>query len=434
MNAIGFLFTLINCILIWVLPRRLAILPVLIGAAYMTRGQILDLGPLHFPVIRIIITVGLLRAMSRHERIVGGINRLDRIIIWWSVAMIITSIFHTSAGLVFRAGLIWTELGSYILLRIFLRDLDDIERVFKYVCILLIPVMLTMVFEKITGRNLYSDLGLGGVRDIASFRGGKFRAQGPFAHAILAGTVGAICFGMALFLWRNHRKIALIGIASTGGVTYASGSSGPAMSAMAIFGAMLVWRFRDKLKLFRWGIVLALIALNFVMKDPVYYLLARIDITGGSTGWHRAALIHSSITHLDEWWLYGTDYTRHWMPTGVHANEIHTDITNHYLQMGVWGGLPVMFLFIWILVVGFGEVGRALRANRQAPFNQQFLMWTLGCMLFGHVTNFFSISYFDQSVVFLYLLLAMIGTLRMARPPKPALVPIEPPPTAAVPA
>lgn len=425
MNGIGFIFTLVNCILIWVLPRRLAILPLLIGAAYMTRGQILDLGPLHFPVIRVIITIGLFRVMSRREQMAGGINRLDRIIIWWSVGMIITSIFHTSAGLIFRAGLVWTELGSYYLLRIFLRDLDDIERVFKYVCILLLPIMVTMVIEKITGKNLFSLLGLGGVRDIASFRGGKFRAQGPFAHAILAGTVGAICFGMALFLWRNHRKIALLGIASTGGVTYASGSSGPAMSAMAILVAMLMWKFRDKLKLFRWGIVLALITLNFVMKDPVYYLLARIDITGGSTGWHRAALIHSAVTHLDEWWLYGTDYTRHWMPTGVHANAIHTDITNHYLQMGVWGGLPVMFLFIWIMVFGFGEVGRALRANRQAPFNQQYLMWTLGCMLFGHVTNFFSISYFDQSVIFLYVLLAMIGTLRVVKPIKPIPAPTD---------
>lgn len=432
MNAIGFIFTLVNCVLIWVLPRRLAILPLLIGAAYMTRGQILDLGPLHFPVIRVIITVGLLRVMSRREQMAGGVNRLDRIIIWWSVGMVITSIFHTSAGLIFRSGLVWTELGCYYLLRIFLRDLDDIERVFKYVCILLLPIMVTMVIEKMTGRNLYSMLGLGGVRDIAAFRSGKFRAQGPFAHAILAGTVGAICFGMALFLWRNHRKIALLGIVSTGGVTYASGSSGPAMSAMAILAAMLMWKFRDRLKLFRWGIVLALVVLNFVMKDPVYYILARIDITGGSTGWHRAALIHAAVTHLDEWWLYGTDYTRHWMPTGIHANAIHTDITNHYLQMGVWGGLPVMLMFIWILVIGFGEVGRALRANRKAPFNQQYLMWTLGCMLFGHVTNFFSISYFDQSVIFLYLLFAMIGTLRVANPPQSAPLPVEP--TAAVPA
>jgi len=402
---------------------------VLIGAAYMTRGQMLDIGPAHFPVIRIIVTVGLFRVMSRREKIVGGINRLDRILIIWAIAMVITSIFHTSAGLVFRLGVVWTELGAYFLFRIFLQDLKDIERMFKVVCLLLIPVMLTMLLEKMNGRNLYSMLGLGGVRDIAAFRGGKFRAQGPFAHAILAGTVGAVSFGMALYLWLKQRKIALIGMASTGGIAYAAGSSGPIMTAAFIFGAMLLWRIRDKLRLIRWGILFALIALNFVMKDPVYYLLARIDITGSSTGWHRAQLIHAALTNLNEWWLIGTDYTRHWMPTGVHANEIHTDITNHYLQMGVWGGLPVMFLFIWILVVGFSEVGNALRANRAAPFYAQFLIWTLGCMLFGHLTNIFSISYFDQSVVFFYLLLAMIGTLRVVKYVKPASTPLETVPT-----
>lgn len=434
MNAVGFIFTLVNCVLIWVLPRRMAMLPLLFGAAYMTRGQMLDIGPAHFPVIRLIVTVGLLRVHSRSEKIVGGINRLDRILIIWAIAMVITSIFHTSAGLVFRVGVVWTELGSYFLFRIFIQDLKDIERMFKAVCLLLLPIMLTMMLEKMNGKNLFATLGLGGVRDVAAFRGGKFRAQGPFAHAILAGTVGAVCFGMALYLWLKDRKNALIGIVSTGGVTYAAGSSGPIMTAAFIFGAMLLWRFRDKLRLVRWGILLALVALNFVMKDPVYYLLARIDITGSSTGWHRAQLIHAAITNLNEWWLIGTDYTRHWMPTGVHANEIHTDITNHYLQMGVWGGLPVMFLFIWILVVGFGEVGRALRANRTAPFDQQFLMWTLGCMLFGHVTNVFSISYFDQSVVFFYLLLAMIGTLRAVRPLKPIAPPAEPVAAAAMPA
>ena len=434
MNAVGFIFTLINCILIWTLPRRWAMLPLLIGAAYMTRGQMLDIGPAHFPVIRIIVTVGLLRVMSRHERIVGGINRLDRILIIWAMGMVITSIFHTSAGLVFRVGVVWTELGCYFLFRIFLQDLKDIERMFKVVCVLLIPVMLTMMLEKLNGQNLYATLGLGGVRDVAAFRGGKFRAQGPFAHAILAGTVGAVCFGMALYLWFKQRKFALLGIASTGGIAYAAGSSGPIMTAAAIFGAMLVWRIRDKLRLIRWGILLALVALNFVMKDPVYYLLARIDITGSSTGWHRAHLIHAAVTHLNEWWLIGTDYTRHWMPTGVHANEIHTDITNHYLQMGVWGGLPVMLLFIWILVVGFSEIGRALRANRQAPFAQQFLIWTLGCMLFGHLTNIFSISYFDQSIVFFYLLLAMIATLRVVKFVKSVPAPITIDPAAASPA
>jgi hypothetical protein len=147
------------------------------------------------------------------------------------------------------------------------------------------------------------------------------------------------------------------------------------------------------------------------MNDPVYFLLARIDITGGSTGWHRAELIQSAFAHLGEWWAVGTDRTRHWMPTGIHANERHTDITNFYLQMGVWGGLPLLFLFLSNLWVAFAAVGRWLQSNKAAAAKTRFLAWTIGSILFGHATNFFSISYFDQSVVLLYLLFAFCGSL-----------------------
>ena len=44
------------------------------------------------------------------------------------------------------------------------------------------------------------------------------------------------------------------------------------------------------------------------------------------------------------------------MPTGIFANERHTDITNHVLAMGVAGGLPLMLIFLFVLAVDFGRV------------------------------------------------------------------------------
>jgi hypothetical protein len=74
-----------------------------------------------------------------------------------------------------------------------------------------------------------------------------------------------------------------------------------------------------------------------------------------------------------------------------------------------------MLLFMWILVVAFVRTGKALRASQGAPLNQQFLIWALGCILFGHATTFMSIPYFDQTIVFLCLTLACIGSLRIAQ-------------------
>jgi hypothetical protein len=79
--------------------------------------------------------------------------------------------------------------------------------------------------------------------------------------------------------------------------------------------------------------------------------------------------------------------------------------------MGVLGGLPLMLLFMGVLVAGFAAVGKALRRNRNAPIERQFLIWTLGAILFGHAITFLSISYFDQTIVFFHFLLAAIGSL-----------------------
>jgi hypothetical protein len=104
------------------------------------------------------------------------------------------------------------------------------------------------------------------------------------------------------------------------------------------------------------------------------------------------------------------------MPTGVLWNAKQTDITNHYLHMGVLGGFPLMLLFMGVVAAGFAAVGSAMRQQRDAPVERQFLIWTLGVILFGHATTFFSISYWDQTVVYFYFLLAAIGSLDVVEP------------------
>jgi hypothetical protein len=378
------------------------------GATYMTRGQSLDIGEISFPVVRLLATLGFVRVFIKRERIAGGINGLDKMIIAWGTWLIVSSAFHPDSVLITRIGVIWTELGVYFLFRAFVRDPKDLIQVFKAVSVLLVPVAALMLIERLTGANYFAELG--GVHAEASFRHGHFRAQGPFAHATLAGTVGAIGFAMALYLWNSFRGTSLIGLISSSTIIFSSGSSGPVMMIVSILLALALWKVRSWVRIVIWLGLAGVFVLGAVMNDPVYFLMARIDITGGSAGWFRAALIRSALDHLDEWWAVGTDYTRHWMATGNYANQVHTDITNHILQMGVWGGLPLVCLFIGTVAAAFSIVKKALRRNRHAPANQQFLIWTLGAMLFGHVANFFSISYYDQSIVYYYIVLAGIAS------------------------
>jgi hypothetical protein len=409
-------FLIVGGVLLVVLPTRLAVLPVLLAAAYTTRIPVLELGPATFTVLRTLVVVGFVRILARGEWIAHGLNAVDRLLIAWAILLIGTSLFHTADAWVYRMGLVMGELGVYLLCRVFVRDAEDVKRLFMVLCVALLPLAVLLLLEKSTAHNYF---GLAGADGGVVIRDGRVRAFGPFGHPILAGTVGATCVPIALSLWRAHRVCALIGLCTGVGIVVASTSSGPIMMVLFTCVGLLMWKARGRLRLIRWATVAAVIALQIVMNDPVYFLMARIDITGGSTGWFRAQLIRSSIEHLSEWWIFGTDYTRHWMASGIYANQNHTDMTNHFLAMGVRGGLPLMSLFMLMLWTAFRAVGAALGNEGRSP-ERGFLIWTLGAMLFGYTVNFWSITLFDQSVSFFYLVLAAIGAIQL-----PALVMAE---------
>jgi hypothetical protein len=386
-------------------------MPLLIGTCYMTLGQVIQIGPFHFPIIRLLISIGLIRVIIRGERLAGEFNSLDWLMLVWAVWALVSSIFHkdTTAALISRLGLIFNTCGVYFLLRICCQSLYDVDVLCRITAIVLVPVAVAMLYEQIALNNPFSIMGV--VNVIPAIREGNVRASGPFAHPILAGTVGAVCLPLMVCLWQQHRKIALIGIIACLSMIFTCSSSGPIMSAIAAIGALFMWRYREHMLLVRWLAVLGYIALDIFMKAPVYYLIGRIDPVGGSTGIHRAELIETALKHLNEWWLAGTDYTRHWMVMGVSWSPDHADITNHYLQLGVIGGLPLTFLFIAILAKGFSFVGQRLKQPTDMPVESQFLLWALGSALFVHAVTFISVAYFDQSFLFIYLPLAAISSV-----------------------
>jgi hypothetical protein len=413
MNSLGLAFLLVNAIALLLLPRRWAPLPFLIGACYVTRDQMIQVGLFHFNSIRLLIVAGLLRVLIRRERLDGRMNGLDQLMLGWTFWILVSSFFHKdpSAAIIFRLGLAYDVCGIYFLLRIFFRSLDDVKDLCRLTAILLLPVAAEMIYEKVTDHNLFSAL-FGG-SEIPNIREGSIRARGPFAHAILAGTVGAVCLPLMVGIWQQQRKTAIVGIIACLTMIITCASSGPIMSATAAIGALFLWRYHNqphRLRFIRWFAIMIYIALDIIMKDPAYYIMARIDFVGGSTGWHRARLIQTAINHLPEWWLAGTDYTRHWMASGVTWSPDHIDITNHYLQQGVVGGLPLMLLFILILAKGFSFVGQTLRHETDPSQETHFILWSLGACLFTHAVTFIAVSYFDQSFLFIYLCLAAIGS------------------------
>jgi hypothetical protein len=147
------------------------------------------------------------------------------------------------------------------------------------------------------------------------------------------------------------------------------------------------------------------------MKAPVWALIGRLSNVVGGDGWHRTELIDATIRNVDQWWLLGTWYTAHWLPFSNLIEPGMADITNHYVVQGVDGGLVTLALFIVLIVLCFRATGGLFRGIEGQPLSMRITVWAMGAALVGHVMSFFSVSYFDQIVVFWYFLLAVISSL-----------------------
>jgi hypothetical protein len=420
-------FCLALIVLQFALPRRLAFLPLLIAVCHVPIVTVFG----DFSTHRLVVLAGLTRAALS-----GGLqwsprNPLDMLFLIWSGFALLSTVGHETIEefnpLVFRAGLVLNVFGTYLYGKAFLRRPETVVLLAKCLVLVLLPLGGLMALEQRSGLNPYKILGAR--REEAAVREDRVRAQGPFRHPILAGTAGGSSLALVCILMRRRTRLwAAAGIGSCFLISVASASSGPILAFMTGAGAVYLWRWRDKLRYIQIGTAAVLVTLHLVMKVPIWYLMARIDLAGGSTGWHRAKLIDSAIAHLNEWWLFGTDYTRHWMPSGVSWSRDHADITNYYLHLGVIGGLPLMLALVAILVMAFRLLGRRMQQMRAAGDPHEFILWCTGAALLSHSISFFSISYFDQMYALFYLTVAAVPALSRSRVRVVADKPAQPTP------
>ena len=268
---------------------------------------------------------------------------------------------------------------------------------------------------------------LAGVPAITDIREGRLRCQGAFAHPILAGCFWASLMPLIVVQWWHpgrSRLTVVIGLVCMMTIIMMCASSTPIAALM--FGAigMGFYLMRTSMQRVIWAMCLMLFGLHLVMKAPVWHVLARIDLAGGSTGWYRYLLFDEWVNHFHEWWLFGVVSTGHW---GAQYGLKLYDITNQFVLEGIRGGLLTVLLFIVVLIAAFRDVGRAWRAAAGNRYHV-LLAWALGVSLFIHCTDFLAVSYFGQIRFIYYLLLAAIGSVAVIaeqRSARPAQSPVR---------
>lgn len=400
--------------------RRVHILiPMLIVAAFITSMQRVVLGSLDFTMLRLMMVAGIARAAIRNDAQLLEWSRMDSAFAVYVVVASLTYImlWRNSSAIVNRLGFAFEAILAYGLIRVYVHSEVQVTTLIRGLAVVFAGIAVFMLIEQATRYNFFSVFG--GVSPITRLRAGRLRAQGAFSHPIMAGTFGGTFAPLfwALASRRNgrDRRFAVLGSVGAVSIVWASSSSGPVISLLASLFAVSMWNYRQYTAILRRGFFLMLLVLHIVMDAPVWHLISRVDIVGGSTGWHRYALIDAAIRRFPEWAAFGVRTSGHW---GWGLN----DVTNHFILQAVNGGFLTLLAFIILVGAGFRSVRRAI-AGDEGNEARQKMHWAWGSVLFSHCISFIGVSYFGQMNFFWYLTLGLIACLPSLSDKKPLRTP-----------
>ena len=405
--AIGVMMAIL---LILLLPRERVVAPFLVAFLSIPVGQVLVFGGIHFTMHQILILTVIVRmivhrATSSGERFAGGFNTLDKLAIFWSlVAFVTVSLQWMETQATIKAlGDLIVNLGGYLAARFLIFDLDGVRRTVRTLALVCVVQGVFMVSEQFTHENVFSFAGA----HPPTLREGHVRSEGAMGN-LWSGALAGVSIPLFLWLWTEEKSkvAACAGIIGATAMVFATYASTSWLSCGASLLAISFWPFRRKMRLVRWGIVVILVGLHLVMHGPVWSLIEKIDLTGGSSSYHRYMLVDNCIRHFSDWWLLGYKDYGNW---GFDM----WDLCNQFVATALTGGLITLILFIGIYSRGFGAIGKA-RKQVEKDHRQEWFLWCLGSTLFANLVASFGINYLVHLVIYLFCLLACISVTTFA--------------------
>jgi len=405
-NQATVIITIVLGILTFVIPKKSFLLPFILAACFLPADQRVLIFGLDFTPLRMLVLVGFFRTILWGERLTFKWNRFDKLVLVWAIcgALIYIIQWANMRALIYKCGVLFDVIGLYWLFRINISSWGDIKLATKIFAVCSVVLTVFVGLEWATGTNPFAILGRVGT----AVREGRYRCQASFPHSIMLGLFWATLVPLFVGSARQDKSKLLFwsAMAASIFIVAATASSTPILTLLIVLFLLCGYKWRQYTASAGWGILVSLIALHTVMQAPVWHLISRISIVGGSTGWHRFILIDRAISHFGEWIFLGCRSTAHW-GRGL------SDITNQYILEGVRGGFVTLALFLVLIYMALRTLLR-LSLQHQQP-KQQFLAWCLFVAILGHCIAFFGVSYFGQIMVLWYMTLAMVSFLSEAQ-------------------
>jgi hypothetical protein len=407
-HPLAAIYLLIAVVLILVVPRRTVIAPFLVAFFTIPIGNVIVLGGLHFTALRALILAGLVRrALTRGStsagKYPGGFNSLDWAVFCWSISAVVAFCleFRETQAYINAAGTLLDTLGGYLVIRFLVPDREAIKTTIKVLAAICVINGVCMINEKFIGHFNVFGL-LGGMDREVTVRDGHIRAAGVMG-CLYAGAFAGVLIPLFIWLWkeRKSRLAALAGFAGATAMMITSYSSTSYLAYGGALAALAFWPLRKRMRILRWGLTVMLVGLHMVMKAPVWALIARIDLTGSSSGEQRYQIVDMTIRNFSAWWLIGTkDY--------VSWGWDSWDLCNQFVAVALTGGLLALICYIAIFKVSFSSIGNA-RKLVEGNQEQEWLFWCFGSALFATVVAHFGINYMAQLIMGVFALVVCIS-------------------------
>ncbi len=406
------LFTVVLCLVAFARDRRYAIVGCLIALNFVTSPQRLYLLGVNLPIMRIFILAALLRIVVYREHVELRIVNLDKVVVLYGIVSTVAFTLQvpTLGSLSYALGNALDAVGAYFVIRCLIRNQEDVRLAVRALMGVSLVMFLLFAFEAWSGRNPFSIFG--GIPGTPDVRGSRVRLQGPYPHPILAGAYWAAVLPLFIsYRIREGKRDPLMYFAAAAciAIVVLSASSTPIVSVGLGLAASLLYLRRGSLQALKLGIVLLLVVLALAMRHPIWFLLARIDVVGGSTGYYRYLLLDSFIRHWSDWFLIGIRDTFAWGRDLALPWVGLRDLTNQFVYEGVRGGAASLAAFVAAVTIAFGYVGRLVRAAVSEVERRQY--WQLGVSLLVHVFSFMAVSYFGQVRFSWWMTLALCASL-----------------------
>ena len=373
------------------LRRELILLPIIALVCFIPATQRVVILGLDFTMLRLLVMVALARIAFQGDLSELRWSKLDSLVLAWTIA--ITFIFVIRNGpsaIANRLGGALDVWGMFMIARSTVRSHTELVSLVKMVAILSFPVLIGFTIERATQHNPFSIFG--GVPEFTNLREGRLRCQGAFHHPIHAGVFWAGLLPLYFCLWKvstgTWKVLGVMSATCCVCIIFLSASSTPIIGIAAGLLGLGLFFCRYQIRAIVITAIVILTSLHIVMDAPVWHLIGRIDVAGGSTGYHRYRLIDAAVGNFGQWWLVGLDSTAHW------GRQLH-DVTNHYILQGIRGGIWTLVLFVLVIIEAMGIVVRFCTMST-VSHQAKIIGWTIGTCILVHVICFLAVSYFQQ--------------------------------------